>query len=144
VESHWRRAFAAAEKPKRKKTNPVATGLVLAIHAHVESDLPRTLAQVYVDHFSESSDYDRFRGDYYAMGSIFMDSARRILHLIPRDSLPLWARAINRVMPQELTQQVIYRKAYNLPKQRRAAFRRGAELASMLLARQHVASAPDS
>jgi hypothetical protein len=103
--------------------------------------LPRTLAQVYVDHFAEVADYDRFRGDYYAMGHIFMESARRIQALMPEDSVPLWAKALGRFMPQEITQQVIYKKAYNLPKQRRAAFRRGAELANMLLARQsHPAS----
>jgi uncharacterized protein YndB with AHSA1/START domain len=141
VESHWRRAFAAAEKKASPSRDPLSVGLVLAIHAHVESDLPRTLAQVYVDHFAEVADYDRFRGDYYAMGHIFMESARRIQALMPEDSVPLWAKALGRFMPQEITQQVIYKKAYNLPKQRRAAFRRGAELANMLLARQsHPAS----
>ncbi len=136
VESHWRRAFAAAENTSGSSAAPMSVGLVLAIHAHVESDLPRTLAQVYVDHFSDCADYDRFRGDYYAMGHIFLESARRIQALMPQDAVPLWAKALGRLMPQEVTQQVMYRRAYNLPKQRRAAFRRGAELANMLLARQ--------
>jgi uncharacterized protein YndB with AHSA1/START domain len=136
VESHWRRAFAASEKPRTDKRDPLAIGLVLAIHAHVESDLPRTLAEVYVDHFAESSDYERFRGDYYAMGQIFIDAFEKIQALMPQDSVPLWAKAAGRVMPQEITQQLIYRRGYDLPKHRRAAFRRGAEIATMLLARQ--------
>ncbi len=135
VESHWQRAFAATEGKVKKNQDPLTVGLVLAILAHVESDLPRTLAQVYVDHFADSSDYDRFRGDYYAMGQIFVESARRIQEIIPQDSVPLWTKAIARFMPQEITQHFIYRKAYNLPKKRRAAFRRGAELANMLIAR---------
>ncbi len=139
AEAHWQRAFAALDglsAAHSSDTERLLGGLSLAVHAHVESDLPRSLAEVYVDHFAKHCDYARFRGDYYGMGSIFVDAFRRVLDVIPSQSLPAWARMANRTLPAQFMQQLAYRKAYDLPKHRRAAFRRGAEIAEVLLRRQ--------
>ncbi len=139
VESHWKRAFAALDGKSRKHATPserLLGGLALSVHAHVESDLPRSFAEVYIDHFADMCHFNRFRGDYYSMGRIFIDSLDRVMELIPGDVVPRWARLARGALPPELMQQVAYRKAYDLPKHRRAAFRRGAELAEMLQMRQ--------
>ena len=139
VESHWERAFSVLDGIGRRGSTPsqrLLGGLALSVHAHVESDLPRTFAEVYVDHFASLCDYNRFRGDYYSMGRIFINSLERVMEVIPASFVPTWAKLARRTLPAELMQQVAYRKAYDLPKHRRAAFRRGAELAEMLLMRQ--------
>ena len=147
VESHWRRAFRVLDGQSARHSEPAGqllAGLVLSVHAHVESDLPRSFAEVYVDHFADTSDYNRFRGDYYCMGQIFVDSFKRVQELIPGDYLPAWARVARRVLPESLMQNLAYSRAYDLPKRRRAAFRRGAELAEMLLVRAHRPAAGKS
>tara|TARA_R110002096_G_scaffold423452_2_gene630633 strand:+ start:40206 stop:41378 length:1173 start_codon:yes stop_codon:yes gene_type:complete len=139
VEPHWQRAFAILDGQSSRYSTPsqqLLGGLALSVHAHVESDLPRTFAEVYVDHFAQLCHYNRFRGDYYGMGKIFVNSLERVMEVIPADLVPAWARLARRALPPELMQMVAYRKAYNLPKHRRAAFRRGAELSEMLLTRQ--------
>jgi uncharacterized protein YndB with AHSA1/START domain len=138
AEAHWQRAFHVVENGTSRYPGPggqLLSGLILSIHAHVESDLPRSLAEVYCDHFAHSSDYGRFRGDYYCMGQIFIRAAAQVQTLIPSEYLPRWARSVRSFVPEELVQLLIYRKSYDLPKQRRHAFRRGAELADMLVRR---------
>lgn len=139
VESHWRRAFQVAENGSRRypgADGQLLSGFVLSAHAHIESDLPRSLAEVYVDHFAEDCDYVRFRGDYFCMGQIFLDSSRKLQSLIPSEFIPLWAKTVRELMPEEFVQALIYRRSYDLPKERRAAFRRGAEIAEVLLRRR--------
>jgi len=143
TESHWKRAFRVLDGESTRypdAASQLLAGLVLSVHAHVESDLPRSFAEVYVDSFAETSDYGRFRGDYYCMGQIFIKAFARVQDIIPPGYLPRWARIARRLLPEELMQQVAYTKAYNLPKQRRAAFRRGEEMAELLLVRSRRAN----
>ncbi len=138
VEAHWQRAFRVTEQGSSRYPGPegqLASGLILSVHAHIASDLPRSLAEVYADSFATSSDYARFRGDYYSMGKIFQNATKKIRTHVPPEFVPLWARLAQGLASEDVMQKIIYKRGYDVLKRRRAAFRSGAELAELLVRR---------
>lgn len=143
AEAHWRSAFRAMENSGRWYRNPLAGlsyGLAKGVQAHIEEDLPRALADVYVDHYAGSCDFARFRADYLLMGNVFRRSSRRMLERMPSKHFPPYARTLTLWLPQEGQDAVIHRRFYDIPRQRRRAFERGERLAHWLLERRPAAS----
>lgn len=142
AEAHWRRAFTAMERGSRRypdERGRLFVGLFLAIRAHIEADLPRTLAEVWVDHYHGECDYVRFRGDYLTMGDVFEDASERLIDDIPRRHIPAWARTLRRALPGGLQERLRHRRFYDIPRRRSLAFARGEEIANLLAARAQPA-----
>lgn len=147
VESHWQRAFQVTDQGSSRYPGPdgqLLSGLFLSIHAHIASDLPRVLAEVYAENYAETCDYARFRGDYYAMGRIFQGTSatKKIAAHVPPGLLPRWAELLQRLMSDDMIQRLIYKHRYDVLKERRAAFRKGAEIADLLVRRHQSAPSP--
>lgn len=138
AEAHWRSAFRAMENGARwYKDSLVAIsyGLAKGVQAHIEEDLPRALADVYVEHYAGLCDYARFRADYLLMGNVFRRSSKRMLERMPSRHFPFYARLVTPFLPPEGQDAVIHRRFYDIPRERRRAFERGERLAAWLLER---------
>jgi uncharacterized protein YndB with AHSA1/START domain len=137
VEAHWRRAFLITERLRPGGRPPFETA-VRSIHAgaraHIEFDLPRTLAEVYLVHYADRCDYVRFRADYLRMGDVFNAAGDRLLADLPRGEWPVRARLLDRVTPRELRERVMNRRFYPIRSRRREAFDRGLGLVRMVAA----------
>ncbi|MHC4391174.1 MAG: DUF5995 family protein, partial [Planctomycetota bacterium] len=131
-ESHWRDAFRAAERLGESRGVSIFRGLRRGARAHIEEDLPRTLARVYVDHYRGLCDYARFRADYVLMAGTFPEASAGVIARVPARRIPWHLRAILAVMPDEIQDAYARRRFYDLPKARMAAFERGARIAAML------------
>ncbi len=135
VEEHWTRAFDKqrhAEKGE-KPTAALFRGLIAGVKAHIEEDLPRALAEVYVAHYAEKTAYARFRADYLSMGRIFQESSQRLRDDIPKSLLPIHLRMAAQLLPNELQVHLNNRHYYDVPKERERSFERGERLAQMLM-----------
>jgi hypothetical protein len=138
TEVHWAEAFQSMEVARKKLTpNALTMGLLRGVAAHVEEDLPRALAVVYLKHYARRCDYVRFRADFLLMAGIFHQSADRLLAALPPSALPRAAHVLRAVAPVEL-QDLFLARYYDLARRRREAFERGARLAVMLGSRQQT------
>lgn len=138
AEAHWRSAFRAMEHGSRWFKDPLAAfsyGLAKGVQAHIEEDLPRALADVFVENYAGVCDYARFRADYLIMSDVFRRSSARLLETMPSNHFPRLARLLLPLMPQEGQDLVIHRRFYDIPRQRRRAFDRGERLAHWWLER---------
>ena len=144
VERHWRLAFEALEgRPDRlaRVSGGSTRGLAEAVRAHVDGDLPRALADVYVTHYAGRCTYARFRADYTLMTEIFPGARSRLIRTMP---LPLQVVCLG--VPVELRERLAAWLHYDLPRHRRRAFERGEQLAALMLllgpyrAQRHIAT----
>jgi len=132
AEHHWHGAFGAMERGHPHLRSPgelFAHGLLLGIRAHVEQDLPRALADVYLSHYAHRCCYGRLRADYLLMNSIFRYSADRLLERVPRAYLPPLAWMLGPMVPPEARDALMARRFYDMATARRVAFERGGALA---------------
>jgi hypothetical protein len=134
VEAHWRRAFLATERLRprgRAIFDTMALAIFLGMRAHIEHDLPRALAEVYLSSYVGRCDYARFRADYLRMAEAISAAGDRLLADLPRHTWPLVARIYDRLTPRALRPTMLDRKIYPLRARRREAFERGAALVVM-------------
>jgi hypothetical protein len=143
-EAHWRRAFAAIERVRARGTHPfeLAVATVYAgMRAHIEEDLPRTLARVHAEHHGPTAPEDarcdpaRFRADYLKMRDVFTTAGQRFVDGFARRAWTRRARALDLVTPRAWRDGIIDRFVYPITRERARAFERGALLARMLAAR---------
>lgn len=128
VEDHWREAFGAIERPPRRidrLSGGATQGLVEAVRAHVEGDLPRALAEVYLHHYADRCSYDRFRVDYALMSDVFPRARGEVIEHMPR-----LVQAVLWKVPIDLREAIAACLHYDIPRQRQRAFERGAQLVS--------------
>jgi hypothetical protein len=76
VEANWKRAFAAADDAESVllgASRTVGNALQASMEAHIRFDLPRAIAAAYTTHYEgiPGASIARFRGDFFAMGSVF-------------------------------------------------------------------------
>lgn len=126
IEPAWQKAWSVASRAETPRE--VVRGLLLGVAAHIETDLPRALAETWREHFRERCEYVRFRADYVRMGHVFRVASDRLVERMPRGFLPIWLRLARGALPPELGGQLM-RRYYDVPKRRLEAFARGAELA---------------
>ena len=131
-ELQWREAFGAMEGKRGKRRNDphyrIGYGLYKAVRAHIDEDLPRTLAEVWAQHYSDRCDYSRFRGDYLTMSSILADANRRLADDFPPGMIPWYAKRL----PQTLEDAWQRRNGVDVDRWRMKAFERGGRIAKML------------
>ena len=142
VESHWRAAFRTMERETTRLgqlSGAMARGLAEAVRAHVDGDLPRALAEVYVEHYAGRCSYSRFRADYTLMSDIFPGARSKLIRRLP---LPIQLVCLG--VPVEVRELLAAWVYYDIPRHRRRAFERGEQLAALTLllgpyrAQQHL------
>lgn len=138
-EPHWARAFALIERAAhRTRFERAMTAVYAGMRAHIEDDLPRTLALIYADHYGPGSprgprcDYVRFRADYLRMADIFPAAGDRLLSEIPRHEWTPRARLLDRLTPKAVRIRLIDKSFYPISRERRRAFERGEGIATLL------------
>lgn len=139
AERHWRIAFGAMEKPKSDQ-KAMLLGLRGAIIAHIEQDLPRALAEVYIDHYADVCDYDRFRADYLLMGDVFSSASRQAISAMNPKNVPWPFGYINGLLPVEIETLLQQKLFYDVSNQRRKTFERGKAFAETLARRKNTAA----
>lgn len=135
AEAHWRSAFRAMEHGShwyKDSLVAISYGLAKGVQAHIEEDLPRALADVFVEHYAGRCDYARFRADYLMMGNVFRRASKRMIERMPSRHFPFYARLVTPYLPPEGQDAVIHRRFYDIPRERRRAFERGERLATWL------------
>lgn len=134
VESQWRRAFQAMENGKFDDgdTKVFAYGLMKGVEAHIEEDLPRALAEIYLQHYSYHVSYARFRADYVLMGDIFYRVANRLNKQLPDRIFPNYMKLLHSILPIEIQGVMISKYFYNIPERRLLAFERGERLVNLI------------
>jgi uncharacterized protein YndB with AHSA1/START domain len=138
-EQHWRSSFRAMEQAESWYGRlGWAYGIVKGMQAHIEEDLPRSLAEVYHWHYRQRCSYARFRSDYLLMGDIFAAASRRMLEHIPLWMRPVRASLVAPLLPELVKQRWQAKAFYDLGRERLRAFERGDRLANLM------ASAPIS
>ena len=141
AEPHWQRAFDRLARVQARG----ATSFELAMHAvhagmraHIEHDLPRTLAGVYVEHYgaragrAAACDPARFRADYLRMAGVFQLAADALMSEIPRRDWTARARVIDALTPTVLRAGLIDRHFYPITRERARAFEAGTLMARMI------------
>lgn len=160
VDHHWACALAATEAARqrgwppgaavvrvvyRPRTETFAAALESVHHgmrAHIEEDLPLTLAEVAVRHYRGRCDYARFRADYLRMAPLFAEAATRFAAHLPRRCWPWRARIADALVPTDLLGRLIEWDFYPIGRERRNAFERGARFARLLLREAAVEDRP--
>jgi uncharacterized protein YndB with AHSA1/START domain len=132
VEHHWRGAFSAMERAE-SPGEVFAVGLLLGVRAHIEQDLPRMLADVYIEHYARRCGYGRFRADFLLMQGILRRAADRLLKRVSATYLPPLAWMLGPMVPPEARDAVMARRFYNITRARRTAFDRGAAIVAARL-----------
>ena len=130
-EPHWARAFAHVARTAERTRDPferMVHAVWAGMRAHIEGDLPRTLAHVYRAYYARQCDPARFRADYLRMPEVFTRAGERISADIPRTRWPLRARLVDYLTPSLLRDRIIDRYVYPITKQRARAFERAAQL----------------
>jgi hypothetical protein len=125
VEQHWKKAFQAMSQPtsnKKQRARVCFRGLHRAIKAHIETDLPRCLRDVYLTHHASLCDFVRFRADYILMGPLFMEATERLLADFPKAYLPWRLRFMGKMMPRASRRAYTRRNFYDVHHKRMAAF----------------------
>jgi hypothetical protein len=134
VEDHWREAFRRMRRRRVRRSSrylTMARCTLFGMIAHIEEDLPRALAEVYLAHYRGRCDYVRFRADYLAMEPIFREAGERLLFgelsrwQIPPPTLVLME------LPVEVRSAVMDRQLYDIPTNRVRAFGRGERIARL-------------
>jgi hypothetical protein len=144
VEDHWRSAFAAIESADAETGgSPIAfwTGLVQGARAHIEGDLPRVLADVYLDHYVEVCRYARFRADFLLLLAPFREAWDRLAERVPPRYFPRWMAAVQRAVPPEAVEALLAHQFWDPVPPRRLAFERGRELVEYTRARSALGDA---
>lgn len=128
IEEPWQVAWSRCEHtdPKRPIV-PIISGMLAGVRAHIESDLPRSLAGVYLRHYRDTHHYKDFRADYLAMAQVFGIASDRLLEQMPQSYKPLWVRASVR-LPAEIRSALLNKRTFDVPKHRLAAFGYGYEI----------------
>ncbi len=117
AEEHWARARTGRGLWPPRPLRCLHRGM----RAHIEDDLPRTLAEVWFAHYRGRCDYARFRADYLAMAPVFVAAARDFLgHLRAPPVRP------------DLLALLMEREFYPLARERRNAFERGGRIARLM------------
>ena len=127
AEAHWTKAFRAMAEgsPQRR----FVRGLRAGVRAHIEDDLPRALADVYLASYRGRCAYERFQGDYLLLQKALEEPALKFLPLVPKALLPWGFRVAEAVTPEVVRRFVRIRDEYDVPTRRREAFARGGRLA---------------
>ena len=102
AEAHWRSAFRAMEQASRWYDEPLTAityGLAKGVQAHIEEDLPRALADVFVENYAGKCSFARFRADYLLMGNVFRRASKRMLERMPSRHFPVFARIMTPWLP---------------------------------------------
>ena len=144
VEDHWQAAFTAiqsAVEPGARSAIAFWTGLVEGARAHIEGDLARVLADVYLDHYVDACRYARFRADFLLLAPVFSRAWDRLAGQVPARYFPPWMRVVDRVLPPEAIEALLARQFWDPVPPRRLAFERGRELVEFSLARSGVEAA---
>ena len=131
AEEHWRHAFRGMERARRRMSDQgmaVVWGILRGAEAHIEEDLPRALADVYIEDYADVCSYARFRADYVLMAGVFRDAGQRIVDEMPKSYVPAPLRYLFPVLPLELKDAVFNRSYYDVPRARLKAFERGSRL----------------
>jgi uncharacterized protein YndB with AHSA1/START domain len=131
AEEHWRRAFRKMERTRRSLSDPgaaVVWGILAGAKAHIEEDLPRALADVYLESYADACSYARFRADYVLMAGVFRDAGQRIVDEMPKSYVPAPVRMLLPFMPLEVRSAVFDSRYYDIARARMKAFERGARL----------------
>jgi len=140
TETQWQRAFLAMEgKKDQDPRRTLYKGLRAGIIAHIEEDLPRALAEIWVRDYAVRCDYVRMRADFLLMSGIFRAASKRLVAKLPRKWVPWWLEVVDTYLP-ELVENRERRRFYDVRRARRLAFERGERLAQLLLS----ASRPSS
>ena len=134
AERHWRIAFGAMEGP-RDAQKAMLLGLHRAIVAHIEQDLPRALAEVYVDHYADTCSYDRFRADYLLMGDVFSVASDKAMTTMGSAFIPWHIQILQKILPAEAQTLIQQKVFYNVAAQRNITFERGKAFAETLARR---------
>jgi uncharacterized protein YndB with AHSA1/START domain len=132
VEHHWRHAFNVMERGDGAAV--LAHGLREGVRAHIEQDLPRALADVYVNHYADRCSYARLRADFLLMNGIIRYAADRLLDRVPRAYLPPLVWMLGPMLPSQARDVVMARRFYDVIGARRLAFERGGAIACARLA----------
>jgi uncharacterized protein YndB with AHSA1/START domain len=136
-EQHWWSSFRAMDRASRWKRRSglesIGYGIARGMQAHIEEDLPRTLAEIYVWHYRDQCRYARFRADYLIMGNIFRAAASKIMKELPPGAKPLPFRVYDRLMLQEVKDALMARLYYDIARERRKAFERGERLVNLMM-----------
>lgn len=148
-ESHWRAAFATMEGEERMpwrlphwplpSRSTLLLGLMAAVQAHIEEDLPRVLADVYVTHYASGGrvpgsprcSYARFRSDYLLSARVMRDAAERLAERLPLLLRRPYLGILDNLMAPPGNPPP--RRGYSVPLQRLHAFERGERLVALLL-----------
>jgi len=126
IDPAWQKAWSVCARARDART--IVEGLLLGVAAHIETDLPRALAEVWRDHFRDRCEYVRFRADYVRMAPVFRIASDRLVEQMPRGFLPTWLRVARAAVPPEIGGELM-RRYYDVPKRRLKAFAKGADLA---------------
>lgn len=128
IERPWQVAWSRCEQTDSgRPILPIVSGMLAGVRAHIESDLPRSLAGVYSKHYRDTHHYKDFRSDYLAMADVFGVASDRLLQQMPLSYKPLWVRASVR-LPAEMRSALLNRRTFDIPKYRLAAFGYGYEI----------------
>lgn len=120
-EEPWQRAWSTCEESDPKQPAlPVMKGLIAGVAAHIEADLPRTLARVHGEEFSDR-DLREFRPDYLRLAPIFSVASDRLLADLPRSHKPWWVAPATRIHPQ-IRDTLIAKTTYDVGRNRLKAF----------------------
>ncbi len=130
AEDLWQQAFETAATGRE-----LLGALELALRAHVESDLPRALAETYVASYARRCDFSRFRADFLTMGRVLEGLGPGMFRSV-EGSLPLSSRIARRVLPEPLSARSFARRFAQLIERRRRSFDEGGELAELLTGAQ--------
>jgi uncharacterized protein YndB with AHSA1/START domain len=131
AEEHWRHAFRGMERARRRMSDQgmaVVWGILRGAEAHIEEDLPRALADVYIEAYADVCSYARFRADYVLMAGVFRDAGQRIVDEMPKSYVPAPLRYLFPILPLEVKDAVFNRRYYDVPRARLKAFERGSRL----------------
>lgn len=134
MEAHWREAFDAIAHPMRHRRGHLRAmgyGVFRGMRAHTEEDLPRALAEVYLEHYADRCDYARFRADHLRMAFVYGDAAQRMIDQLRRE-VPLRVRVLHRVVPSDARDAMMHRDFYDTTRKRRGVFERGGRLVAMM------------
>lgn len=141
TESHWHRALRSTERAQRKfktRFEQAMASIYYGMRAHIEDDLPRTLARIYVEHYAEDANYVRFRADYLRMAQVFTDASEQLLTHLPKSEWTQTARVMRALTPAVLRQRAMDKNFYPIDRRRREAFDRGGRIAELMLAARGV------
>ena len=132
LEYHWLRAFLAMGDERLDPTARMMKGLMYAVEAHVDEDLPRALARVYLRNYAGQCDLDRFRADFVLLRRMFAEANDDFVAAIDPKYTPLHLRIAQRVAPSEVLEALRKRMQYDVGEGRLAAFERAKRLVAQL------------